>query len=359
MAVAGMITAFTSMPAAAAERSYVISFRSGLHGSFGAGAESIAVPGVEKIEKTIVSGGNLSSENLYIQVEEGTDLGSLENAVFRTIQAEEGYYLDSASIMTGSGKAEADETYVARYGILSADAGSYSVRYVDENGTDLHEPTMGYADAGANLTFSAENIDGYTADESRKSFTVQNGGVLTFTYSQIKRDPVVNTTTVTEPGRTIVNTQNVTVPGDTITDTDTVTSPGGQNAGGPNAAAAGQDTGTGDKGQTVTAPEVATPEGNVNLSGDQAAENTENSAGQEEAGSGTAEKGETGDSDPASAEAGSQTSAEEVETPAGDVNAAKDSALSVGTIAGIIALIGAAVMAAGIVFSRKKTSHRR
>ena len=192
---------------AAADDTYVVSFRPGEHGSFSEDAVSY----LESFGTAKMS----DSGNLFVEVKSGT---AFPANILSYLTADEGYYYKDG--LAGK-KVTEDASYVAQYGILTGSGVMYTIKYVDSvSGAELAESYTGYANEGDVIPFAAKSVNGYDVDSAAKSVTVAQGAELSFLYTSNGTLDEIEY----EYGEDTIITQTVTTPGtNTTPGTDTQT----------------------------------------------------------------------------------------------------------------------------------------
>ena len=318
-AAAVMIFAMT-IPVAAAERTYRVSFKSG------SGTYS----------------DNSTSQNL--DVANGTNISGNLGTVESQITPPDGYYFTgwSPDVETTVSKRA---NYVAQYARI-VDEAIYKVNYLNEQGTAVATAKTTRTQLGAAANETAPAIEGYNTPAAQTVTIDQATGMeITFTYTssaETTTNTVTNTETVTVPGGTTTNTVTVPNASTTTTNNGTTNTAGTTNTGttGTNNGTAGTAAGT-DTAGTNNTGEVDTAEGTDNAG---AADNT--------AGTDDAQNGGTvvnPDEDvPLAGGNDEDTDEDTVKAPDTDVPLAKQANYTWIYIVGVIAVLAAAGVLVGV-----------
>lgn len=116
-----------------------------------------------------------------------------------TIAVEEGYVFKgwSKQLPSVGSKVSGKAVYVAKYGVV-IDGVTYTVRYVDENRTDIATPKTMIGENGSTITERAKTVPGYTYQQAEQTFTLANGMEVQFVYTLTNPNEVIRYETVIE-----------------------------------------------------------------------------------------------------------------------------------------------------------------
>ena len=114
-----------------------------------------------------------------------------------TVLAEEGYVFKgwSKQLPSVGSKVTGKQVYVAKYGVM-IDGVSYTVRYVDENKTDIATPKTMLGERGTQINERAKTVPGYTYQQAEQSFTLNDGMEIQFVYTLTNPNEVIRYETV-------------------------------------------------------------------------------------------------------------------------------------------------------------------
>lgn len=115
------------------------------------------------------------------------------------IAVEDGYVFKgwSKQLPSVGSKVSGKAVYVAKYGVV-IDGVTYTVRYVDENRTDIATPKTMTGENGTSITERAKNVPGYTYQQAEQTFTLSDGMEVQFVYTLTNPNEVIRYETVTE-----------------------------------------------------------------------------------------------------------------------------------------------------------------
>lgn len=115
------------------------------------------------------------------------------------ITVEEGYVFKgwNKQLPSVGSKVSGKAVYVAKYGVV-IDGVTYTVRYVDENRTDIATPKTMTGEKGSSITERAKNVAGYTYQQAEQTFTLSNEMEIQFVYTLTNPNEVIRYETVTE-----------------------------------------------------------------------------------------------------------------------------------------------------------------
>ena len=71
------------------------------------------------------------------------------------------------------------------------DGVSYTVRYVDENKTDIATPKTMLGERGSQINERAKTVPGYTYQQAEQSFTLKDGMEIQFVYTLTNPNEVI------------------------------------------------------------------------------------------------------------------------------------------------------------------------
>lgn len=116
-----------------------------------------------------------------------------------TVSAEEGYVFKgwSKQLPSVGSKVTGKQVYVAKYGVL-IDGVSYTVRYVDENKTDIATPKTMLGERGTQIVERAKTVPGYTYQQAEQTFTLKDGMEIQFVYTLTNPNEVIRYETITQ-----------------------------------------------------------------------------------------------------------------------------------------------------------------
>ena len=116
-----------------------------------------------------------------------------------TVSAEEGYVCKgwSKQLPSVGSKVTGKQVYVAKYGVL-IDGVSYTVRYVDENKTDIATPKTMLGERGTQIVERAKTVPGYTYQQAEQTFTLKDGMEIQFVYTLTNPNEVIRYETITQ-----------------------------------------------------------------------------------------------------------------------------------------------------------------
>lgn len=115
------------------------------------------------------------------------------------IAVEDGYVFKgwSKQLPSVGSKVSGKAVYVAKYGVV-IDGVTYTVRYVDENRTDIATPKTMTGENGSTITERAKTVAGYTYQQTEQTFTLTNGMEIQFVYTLTNPNEVIRYETVYE-----------------------------------------------------------------------------------------------------------------------------------------------------------------
>lgn len=131
------------------------------------------------------------------------------------VTAQEGYVFKgwNKELPDVGSKVSGKTVYVAKYGVV-INGVTYTVRYVDENKTDIATPKTMLGEQGNSITERAKTVAGYTYQQSEQTFTLTNEMEIQFVYTLTNPNEVIRYETITE--EEIINqVQNQQTPNNT------------------------------------------------------------------------------------------------------------------------------------------------
>ena len=78
------------------------------------------------------------------------------------------------------------------------DGVSYTVRYVDENKTDIATPKTMLGERGTQIVERAKTVPGYTYQQAEQTFTLKDGMEIQFVYTLTNPNEVIRYETITQ-----------------------------------------------------------------------------------------------------------------------------------------------------------------
>lgn len=115
------------------------------------------------------------------------------------VTAQEGYVFKgwNKELPDVGSKVSGKTVYVAKYGVV-INGVTYTVRYVDENKTDIATPKTMLGEQGSSITERAKTVAGYMYQQSEQTFTLTNEMEIQFVYTLTNPNEVIRYETITE-----------------------------------------------------------------------------------------------------------------------------------------------------------------
>lgn len=165
----------------APEKTYRVTLYAGEQGT---------VNGTDKIAFDVAPGASVSFDGVQIAIKDGSKYYAKG---IRPAEQNNGYEKycvakpDANGVMQGSVKVDKDYDYVVAYG-LTSERVQYTVRFVDEAGTDIADPVTYWGNVGDEVAPVAGYVEGYVPHAVMQTKTLVNDeaeNVIAFTYRHV------------------------------------------------------------------------------------------------------------------------------------------------------------------------------